>query len=99
MRFLLALFLFTSPLLANGPIELTKEEALEMMNLAFTAIAAQADAREAIGQSQLASKAYQDRLDKLMADHGVSVVTHKLNRLAGTLEPIEIDDDEEETTP
>jgi hypothetical protein len=79
MRFILLLFI--SPLLASDVIELDKQEALAIMNLAFIARASQADAEEANHNFQVA-------LRLLLKDNDVTLQTHRLNLLTGTLDPV-----------
>lgn len=81
----------TSPLQAdNGVIELDKAEALAIMNLAFLARAAAADAEEA-------SRNFQVALAKIFKDNDVTAKTHVLNLLTGTLDMITIEESDEIT--
>lgn len=96
------ILILSLPLLANGDgtIELDKKEALSIMNLAFIARAAQADSEEATRASREAGRVFQSALAKILKDNGVTLETHSLNLLTGTLDPVEIEAEEiDETTP
>ena len=65
---------------ANGVIELTKDEALQLQNYQFRAISAQGDLNDFVGM--------------LVAKYGVAMATHNLELETGRFVPIEEGEDE-----
>ena len=96
---LVVLVAMVGVVLANGeePIELTKEESLELINLAFLARAAQADYEEAERVLVSSNQQFKSALRRILEAKSVSLETHNLDLRSGMLTLKE--EAREESTP
>lgn len=88
--------------LANGdePIELSKDESLQLIDLAFMVRAAQADLEETQKILDIVTRNFQRALGSVYQAKGVSIETHGLDLRNGLLVPAEVQEEElEEPTP